>query len=287
MQALLYPPSTPQSIGQVLDSGFRLFQVSLVRSLVYAALAMIAGQLHAIVYLLSGRQIPGLGGAVSGGYVLLYLVGVVLMLLLYGLVMLRQHGTATRRPLPLNLELSEALRRLPAYLGMSVITILLFVVGGVIVGVAYGIVKMTGGSPMPVVITAAVVTIPLVYLFTPLMTAAPAVLLDRKGPFEAIRYAFRLVSGNWWRTTAIYTVAAVVLIVFYFVIMIFAAFLLPLLGAADLAVFTAASAVMYMVLGSIGLPFGTAILIATYGELKVRKEGLDLEQRVAGTVPEQ
>jgi hypothetical protein len=38
---------------------------------------------------------------------------------------------------------------------------------------------------------------------------------------------------------------------------------------------------VYVVLGSIGLPFFSAVLLATYGELKVRKEGLDLEQRVA------
>ena len=31
----LYPPAGPQSIGQVLDAGFRIFQVSLVRCLLY------------------------------------------------------------------------------------------------------------------------------------------------------------------------------------------------------------------------------------------------------------
>jgi hypothetical protein len=56
---------------------------------------------------------------------------------------------------------------------------------------------------------------------------------------------------------------------------------LPLAGATDIAAVTAATGVVYVVLGSIGLPFFSAVLLATYGELKVRKEGLDLEQRVA------
>lgn len=288
MQALLYPPSAPQSIGQVLDSGFRLFQVSLVRCLVYAALGMIAGQLPGIYSLLSGRPIISIrSGVLSGSYVLLYLLGAALMLLFYALLIVRQHGMATRRPLPFNLELSETLRRLPAYLGMALITILIVFAGSMIVGIAYGIANAIHGGMTAVIIIAVVAIIALVYLLTPLATAGPAVLLDRKGPLEGIRYAFRLVSGNWWRTTSIYTVAAVVLIVFYFVGMVFAAFLLPVLGATDLAAFTAASAVMYIVLGSIGLPFGTAVVIATYGELKVRKEGLDLEQRVAGSPSEQ
>ncbi|MBX5462939.1 MAG: hypothetical protein IRZ28_17860, partial [Steroidobacteraceae bacterium] len=278
MQALLYPPSAPQSIGQVLDSGFRLFQVSLVRCLVYAALGMIAGQLAPIYAVLSGSPAESIvSGLFSGTYVLLYLLGAVLMLLFYALLIVRQHGMATGRPLPFNLELSETLRRMPAYLGMSLITILIIVASSMIVGIAYGIANAINGGLTVVGIIVAVVFIALVYLITPLATAGPAVLLDRKGPLEGIRYAFRLVSGNWWRTTSIYTVTAVVLIVFYFVGMVFAAFLLPVLGATDLAAFTAASAVMYIVLGSIGLPFGTAVVIATYGELKVRKEGLDLE----------
>jgi len=42
---LLYPPEGPQTVAQVLDSGFRVFKASLVRCLLFGAIAMIAGQL--------------------------------------------------------------------------------------------------------------------------------------------------------------------------------------------------------------------------------------------------
>src|SRR5688572_21123353 len=51
----LYPPDGPQTIGQVLDAGFRIFKVSLVRCLLFGALAMIAGQLPNIYSLATGK----------------------------------------------------------------------------------------------------------------------------------------------------------------------------------------------------------------------------------------
>jgi hypothetical protein len=39
--------------------------------------------------------------------------------------------------------------------------------------------------------------------------------------------------------------------------------------------------VIGVVLGSLGMPFLSAILLAIFGDLKVRREGIDLERRVA------
>ncbi len=52
----LCPPDGPQSIGQVLDAGFRIFKVSLVRCLLFGAIAMIAGQLPNISSLAVGQR---------------------------------------------------------------------------------------------------------------------------------------------------------------------------------------------------------------------------------------
>src|SRR5579872_5360349 len=45
MRPLLYPPAGPESIGEVLDAGFRIFRSTLRHCLPYSVLAMIAGQL--------------------------------------------------------------------------------------------------------------------------------------------------------------------------------------------------------------------------------------------------
>ena len=63
------------------------------------------------------------------------------------------------------------------------------------------------------------------------------------------------------------------------------AIVLPLAGANDFAMFTAASVVVLIALGAVGTPFSGAILLAVYGDLKLRKEGTDLASRLAGVAP--
>jgi hypothetical protein len=278
----LYPPAGPQSIGQVLDSGFRIFQISLVKCVLYGALSMIAGQLPNIYFIASGRPLAPFGGG-SPLWVVLYLIGALVMLVMYAALLFRQHGIAIGQPLGTSVELSMGLRRLPGYLGLIVLSALLMLIGPLLVGLALG---LLGIALVPqnygiIAICGLIVLIPLIYLATPLGFAGPALLLDRKGPAGSIAYALRLVRSHWWRTTAILTVALVLVIVFYGVAMVVVGMVLPLAGATDIAAVTAATGVVYVVLGSIGLPFFSAVLLATYGELKVRKEGLDLEQRVA------
>ena len=55
MANTLYPPPRPQSVGEILDSAFRIFRATLVQCLPYAIAAVIAGQLPNIYYLVSGE----------------------------------------------------------------------------------------------------------------------------------------------------------------------------------------------------------------------------------------
>jgi hypothetical protein len=278
----LYPPAGPQSIGQVLDSGFRIFQISLVKCLLYGALSMIAGQLPNIYFIASGRPLAAFGGG-SPLWIVLYLIGALIMLVMYAAMLFRQHGIAVDRRLGTSVELSMGIRRLPGYLMLILLSALIMLAGPTLIGIVLG---LLGIAFVPqnygiIAICGLIALIPLIYLATPLALSGPALLLDRKGPTGSIGYAVRLTRSNWWRTTAILTVAVVLVIVFYAVAMVIVGMVLPLAGATDIAAVTAATGVVYVVLGSLGLPFFSAILLATYGELKVRKEGLDLEQRVA------
>ena len=51
----LYPPTRPLSVGETLDSAFRIFGATLLRCLPYAVTGKIVGQLPNIYYLLTGR----------------------------------------------------------------------------------------------------------------------------------------------------------------------------------------------------------------------------------------
>ena len=60
-------------------------------------------------------------------------------------------------------------------------------------------------------------------------------------------------------------------------------FAVGILGRGDIAVVTASQAVLGIALGALFVPFYTALSIAILGDLKVRKEGTDLEQRIAAS----
>ena len=278
----LYPPAGPQSIGQVLDSSFRIFEVSLVRCLLYGALSMIAGQLPNIYFIAAGKPLTPFGNG-DPLWIALYCVGAVLTLLVFTALMLRQHGIATGQALGFRVEIAESIRRLPRFLGLALLGFLVLTVGGFIIGIAYALInRIMGMSYFAIGIVVFVVLVPIVYLLTPLTVATPSLLLDGKGPMESIQHSLRLIKGSWWRTTTIFTVAFVIIVVFYLVGTVIIGVLLPLIGAADVAAVTAGTAVVYVVLGGIGMPFFSAVVIATYGELKVRREGVDLERRISG-----
>jgi hypothetical protein len=283
MAQTLYPPAGPQSVGRVLDSGFRIFKISLVSCLLYGALAMIAGQLPNIYFIATGKPLVSFGNG-DPVWIALYLVGMLTSFIFWGAVLLRQHGFATGQRMGSGAALRQSARKLPANLGVC----LLFVAAAVLTLVVIRVVqRMLGIDLVPqnylsIGAIGLIVAIPLIYVSTPFVMACVALLVDDLGPLGSVRYALRLIRGNWWRTTAVITIAVIILIVYYGVILMVVGMMAPLLGATDFSTVSALVAVSYVVLGSLGMPFTTAAWLAILGDLKVRREGIDLERRVAG-----
>jgi hypothetical protein len=108
----------------------------------------------------------------------------------------------------------------------------------------------------------------------------PAVVVDGRRALDALRYGFVLVKGSWWRTLVVYILVFVVIVAFYVVATIAASVLAFSLSGADLVAMSAAAAVVYVALGALGLPFTSAAVLAAFGELKVRREAVDLDVRL-------
>jgi len=245
MPQALYPPASPQPIGQVLDSAFRIFQVSLPKCLPHGMLSMIAGQLPNIYYLAAGKPMLPFGGGDPVWWVL-YCAGTLTALVLWSAMLLRQRSIVTGRPTDARAEVREALQRVPALVGMTLLFILMVTAGFI------------------------ALVVPGLYLAIALSLAWPAVMLERRGPLSGMRYSLQLVRGSWWRTSVVLTVALIVALVFYIVVFVALALALPLVGANDFAMFTAASVVVLIALGAVGVPFYGAVLLALYGDLKLR-----------------
>jgi hypothetical protein len=271
MSSVLYPPSRPQSIGEVLDSAFRIFQATLLKSLPYSVLATVAGQLQNIYTILTGRTLHRFSNS-DPGWWLLYLLGVVLGCALINAIIIRQSTIASGARSPASAALVEGLRKAPANLALVAVVMLL-------VGLCF--VPVLGIPAVYRTWGLVVFSIPAAYIGVMSLCAWPALLVGRKGPFQSLLYSAHLISGNWWRTVVIYLIVLTMIIVLSVTAGLIVGVLTQIFAARDLAVTTAVSAVMVVASGAVYMPFATSMSLALYGDLRARKEGTDLEQRIA------
>jgi hypothetical protein len=280
MTTLPYPPQRPLSVGEVLDLTFRIYRTTLVRCLLLAACGVIAGQVANIYTLARGRPLASGPAAMQmmleqmrdPAVVTLTLIGGLLTVVFYAAVLLRQRALLGAGPL--GAELGTALRRLPALIGLAIL-----VVAGCFACFLPALV--TAGAVRALLLVGAFVL--LCYAVVAVSCAQTILLVDGAGPLTSLTRSWRLTAGSFWRLTAIYTVALIILFVLYALIGAIAGFLAGVLGRGELAVVTAFAAVVGVALGALATPFYCALALAVLGDLKVRKEGADLEQRISAT----
>jgi hypothetical protein len=272
MPDTLYPPSRPQSVGEILDAAFRIFRATVLKSLPFAALALIAGQLPNIYYLATGGVAAMVAATYQPLWWVLYCIGYVISVLLWSMILLRQHAVATGRGRDAESESGAVLSRAPAI-------VLTWILALVACGVWFAPVKLLHGAGMAG--AALLLAIPATWMFVRLSSAWVALLLTGKGPAESLTHSWQLTAGSFWRLSLVYTVAAILLFVLYVLSGVVAVVLALPFARGDIAVLTAVSTVVVVILGAIGTPFYIALALAVFGDLTVRKEGTDLAQRIS------
>jgi hypothetical protein len=272
----LYPPPGPQSIGRVLDTAFRIFKASAVRCLVLGPLAIISGQAPNIYHLATGQPRVTFGGNDPVWWAL-YALGAFASLAFTSALIMHQHDIVAGIPTRAIEKLKKAIRALPAVIGMAVLILVLIgaLPGALVLVSVYTDFNMLSVAWRLLVMVAALLSI---YLLVGLWPAWCALLIDRLPAPGALRFSLNLVRGNWWRTLLLLVITGVVMFVFYFVII---AVLAPLVGAMEVALVAAVTEVLAVALSALVAPYFSGTLLAIYGDLKARREGADLERRIA------
>lgn len=272
MSSVLYPPARPQSIGEVIDTAFRIFKVTLLRSLPYSVLATVAGQLQNIYSIVTGRTLRPFANT-DPGWWLVYLLGAFSGAIFINAILIRQAAAASGSPSVGSTALVEGLRKTPAAIVMGLLIVLL-------VGVCFAPLLVVPHTYQALSFFA--LCIPALYIGVFFLCTWPALLVGRKSIIGSLRYSANLIRGNWWRTVMIYTVAVTMIIVLSVTAGMIVGVLAAFGAARDLAVTTAVSAVMVVASGAVYMPFITAMTLSLYGDLQARREGIDLERRIAG-----
>ena len=253
MPQRLYPPARPQSIGAILDTAFQIFGVSLLRVLPYGILLGLSARLGDLYNLATGRAI-GRVAPHDRQWWLVYLVSVVVQLLLWAALLQRQRAVAQCEPSSMRAELTRALHRLPAMVGMAVL-ILLAVAGGTLC-----------------------LVLPGVYLAVAFLMAQPALVLEGRGPIDAMKFSVQLVRSAWWRTFLIFVVAIVIVFVFYVLAIVILGILYQFTRRADVAIVGATAVVLISALGVFSFPFIGATTLAVFGDLQARHAVVTIPQ---------
>lgn len=288
MPGALYPPSRPLSVGEILDSAFRVFGVTLLRCLPYAALGRIAAQLPNIYYLLSGRA-RGMGLVlVDPRWWVIYIIGVSVSAWLWTAMLLHQHRIATRQRTAIGAELACATRKLPGVLLMVLILSVLFVTIIAPVGLATrlgagnprGLTELAAGAGLALLV-ALVLLIPVSWLVLRWSCAATVYVVGAAGPLASMVRSWQLTAGSFWRLSLVYTVAVVLVMVLYALSLALTGLVALFMAGGDVAIIAAVTSTALVLFSAVALPFYSALALVVLGDLSVRKEGADLAQRIA------
>ena len=300
MVRILYPPSRPQSVGEVLDSAFRIYSATLLRCLPYSFASVILGQLLSLFDVLhrlgtgaaalQAAQIDRVTSPAWWGLALLVIVGSTMFA---NAVFLRQYTLASGHAASMRTELSTGLRRAPGALLIGIIIALAFAVTLIPVvvllasiGAALGVVRPGAGIGIstPIWLGIGIVLAMLIagsWVAIRWACSVPIYLLTERGPIASMSHSWELTAGSFWRLSVIYSVGAALLLVFYVLASIAGGIVAMWLGRGDVVLVVAVSSTVLALLAALFTPFYHALILAVFGELSARREGADLAQRIS------
>ncbi len=252
-------PNAPQSIGGVLDSGFKLYRESLSQAYLLAAGAAL---IVAPVNLLLPPYVARVGAAgLIGANGLIAIAVALISVLLYAALIARIDAVARGASLSLGAALSVGLQRMAAMIVSGIAAIIVLVI-----------------ALFLLIIPGLIVMIWLV--FTPM-----AVVIERRGPLESLSYSRAIVRGHWWRTAALLTIVGIVLMVVYllFAVGVSIAVISDPVSAAAGQVPWYVTLIIGPALSAVIAPLTYALTMAIFYDLRLRHEGGDLAARIAAT----
>ncbi len=129
--------------------------------------------------------------------------------------------------------------------------------------------------------------IPGIWLSIAWSVAIPALLFEGIGPTKAMSRSFGLVRGRWWSVFGVYVLSQLIAGVLRFIVGGIFGVVLRAGSSATLTVFLR-NAIVGSIAGVLITPFIAATIAIIYFDLRVRKEGFDLEllaQRFGGSAP--
>lgn len=258
-------PTEPGSIGHTLDAGFKLYFVAFKQVLVLSILAALSVSVPMHVMVLVMPTMAAEGSAPAGGFLAVLIAGFTACMIFYMGIYL---ATLCR----LGAIAQGRSRTLGDCMGVGLRKIIPVILAALLYSLA-----MMGGFMLFV--------IPGLIVWVSLAFFGLCIVLDEDGIIESLRHSHRLVWGNWWRTAIIGTVVLIVYYVIYLAVEVPFAVADRMIFDSEFGALPGLGQTILSLLGDViatvvTFPLITSVMVAVYHDLKLRKEGQDLEARV-------
>lgn len=256
---------TPLGVGGVVDRAVRLYARNAAKLwLIILPFALVAEA----IYLVMGLSSLPAGSVVSGGKLLvpygsstsgLLVASAVESVLAFVFVAQITNGVSVRlysgiyfgERASAGALLRFTLRRLPALIWLSVVLFCALLIGLILI------------------------IIPFFYLWGALSLVVPVLLIEGRGGFSALGRSQELVRDRWWATFGALLLGGAIAAVINFVFGAIGGALQS--SASSPTAFLIISAVTQLVVLVLIAPISAAVVTTIYFDLRIRKEGLDLE----------
>jgi len=281
----------PMPLPELLDELFRLYRrhfslivaVSLLVALPALVWSLVTGtyRLNSASYAnlftttgsatpaFNSQQFSNLLGAIAIGV----LGGLILLPISVGAVYRAVTDVAVGRPATIGSVLRETLGRYWRLLGLIGLFIL--------IGIGWLIAEIIGFVLL--VLPGLAVFCAAIYLLVRWSLVVAAMMAEDIGPIRGLGRSWNLVSGSWWRTFGILLIVTILQLIITYGLFILFGVVAALFSTGDFQ--AALVQVGGTLLSAVVSPITTIAVTLLYFDLRVRKEGLDLDQLAQQTSP--
>jgi hypothetical protein len=277
-------PTTPRSIGGILDDAIQLYRSAFAASWPLALFGQV--MLAVPVFIIRAKTIATpvvVGNPLAALEVyksplvwVPYLIATILLLGVNNALISRADAIATVKAQTLGESLAVGFRLLPRTLLLG----LAIVVAALIVGILAGIVgAFLGALLVAKVILISVLVVAAIYALWKIFLSNIAIVVEDAAVFKSLEISWTLIKDHWWRSATVYTVAIIMAMVFY-VVLAFASGLVIGLMHGSPTMTVVLSELITLVGGTVLMAFLPAVMLTLYYDLKLRKDGADLASRV-------
>jgi len=310
----------PRTVGEVLDQAFRLYRRNFLTFIAIIAVVVVPLQLaqQIISALLIGNltseslslsnglttdtstsNVNGFFAYVGVLYAAIFALGLLSALfqsLSQGALTAEIANSYLDKPVSFGDGYRQMFSRLGALLGVIFLQIaigigiflpiILLAVLSFAVGLGQSLNSSGGGGAFVAVFCfSCFLTIPalalLAYVFMRLYVVTPVIMVEHLGPVQALRRSWELVRNYWWRTFGLFILLAVL----GFVVQLGPAYLIDFIAGLifrfDLVTQQIVSGVVTVFTTLVFIPIQLTAVTLYYFDLRVRKEGYDIETALA------